>query len=249
MEQTQLVTRIEFLSVPLDVVREEYLCTVILSLLEKKEPQHIIFLSLWDVLKARHNHEFRTMVDRAALCLPTSYSIVRGARFLGLPTPIFRHPFQFIITLLNVMDTHYKSLYLFGGRGQSLLEAERNVHSTFPGLSVVGRFHGFYRKTLENNIITAIVKSNASLVIVGNGVPGGVRWIARNRAHFAGGIFVQDSEVIDIFSKRRKRPRAKELLHGRSPWGQTLHPLRWHRSVRYVWYIFLLLFYRIFRTK
>lgn len=41
MEQTQLVTRIEFLSVPLDVVREEYLCTVILSLLEKKEPQQI----------------------------------------------------------------------------------------------------------------------------------------------------------------------------------------------------------------
>lgn len=43
MEQTQLVTRIEFLSVPLDVVREEYLCTVILSLLEKKSRSTLYF--------------------------------------------------------------------------------------------------------------------------------------------------------------------------------------------------------------
>ena len=37
-------------------------------------------------------------------------------------------------------------------------------------MSIVGRFAGYYHKSMERNILTAIVKANPSLVIVGDGI-------------------------------------------------------------------------------
>ena len=45
--------RIDFLGVPLDVLKEEDIESEILSLLNKNKPVQIIFLSTWDILKAR----------------------------------------------------------------------------------------------------------------------------------------------------------------------------------------------------
>ncbi|MEL3902076.1 MAG: WecB/TagA/CpsF family glycosyltransferase [Treponema phagedenis] len=244
------VTRINFLTVPLDVLLEEEIETTVLSLLEKEEPQQIIFVSLWDVLKARRNYEFKQMLENAALCLPISKSLIRGARFLKLPVPVRRHPFNFIISILNVIDSHYKSLYLFGGRTESVIEAEKNVHVTFPGISIVGRFNGYYRKNMEKDIISAIIKSNPSLVIVGNGITGGNKWIYRNRAKLHGGIFIKDPDVIDIFSKQKKRISDKTFEGGREFLLQIVkNPFKIFYFFRYVWYNLLLLFYRFFRTN
>ena len=49
--------RIDFLGVPLDILKEEDIEKEILSLLEKNEVIQIVFLSTWDVLKARENLE------------------------------------------------------------------------------------------------------------------------------------------------------------------------------------------------
>ena len=64
------VKRINFLNVPLDVLHEEDMEETVMSLLNKEGPQQIIFMTLWDVLRARHNGEFRNMIEKAALCLP-----------------------------------------------------------------------------------------------------------------------------------------------------------------------------------
>ena len=53
------VKRINFLNVPLDVLHEEDMEETVMSLLNKEGPQQIIFMTLWDVLRARHNGEFR----------------------------------------------------------------------------------------------------------------------------------------------------------------------------------------------
>ena len=54
--------RINFLNVPLDVLHEEDMEETVMSLLNKEGPQQIIFMTIWDVLRARRNGEFRNMV-------------------------------------------------------------------------------------------------------------------------------------------------------------------------------------------
>ncbi len=243
------VKRINFLNVPIDILHEEDIEETVTELLDRKGVQQVVFLTLWDVLKARRNNEFGDMVREAALCLPVSKSILRGARFLQKNEPVRRQPFSVIIDFLNVINARYKSLYLLGGRQESLLLAEKNVRSTFPGIKLVGRFNGHYNSRLEPQIISAIVKAEPSIVIVSNGIKGGRKWIYRNKAEFNSGIFIGDADIIDIFSKFKKRP--SEYLFDKGLTGLPLlfkNPFRIFALFGYLWFGILLLFYRIFRN-
>ncbi len=244
------IERINFLKVPLDIITEEDLEPVILDLLARDGPQHIMFMSLWDVLRARHRGEFRAMVLKAALVIPTSRSIINGARFLKKKVPVRYQPFTLIIGILGVLEKYYKSLYLFGAQQRSLIQAERNVRSTFPKLSIVGRFAGYYHKTMERNILTAIVKAHPSLVIVSAGVPSNQKWIHRNRSKLHNGIFIWNADVIDIFSERKRRVSEKTFNRGLEYFPLILkNPLRIFRIFQYLWYNVLVLFYRLFRSS
>ena len=240
------VTRIHLLTVPLDILPDEDIEQVIMGLLDKAEPQHIIFVTIWDLLRARHDTELRTMMEEAALCLPLSKSLLSAAGFLRLPVPIRRDSFDMIIRILNIIDSHFKSLYLLGGRAQNLLDAERNVHITFPGISIVGRFNGFYRKGMEANIITSIIKAHPALLIAGNGVPGGARWIYRNRTKLPSTIFVYDNDIIDIFAKRKKRISDAAFRKGHEFLPQLLrNPFKIFYGFRYLLFWIIVVFYRL----
>lgn len=243
------IERIDFIKVPIDIVTPEDLESAILDLLSRDGPQHIMFLSLWDVLRARHRGEFRTMVMKAALVIPTSKSLIRGARFLKKKVPVRYQPFALCIGILGVLEKYYKSIYLLGAQQRSLLQAERNVRSTFPHLRIVGRFAGYFHKSMERNILTAIVKAHPSLVIVSDGIPSGQRWIHRNRSKLHNGIFIWNSDVIDIFSDRKRRVSEKTFARGLEYLPQILkNPLRIFRIFQYLLYNVILLFYRLFRT-
>ncbi len=240
--------RIDFLGVPLDILKEDEVEATVMDLLSRRGVQQVIFMTIWDVLKARGNNEFRSMVENAALCLPVSKSIIKGAKFLKKNLPVRRQEFSVIINFLNVIDSHFKSLYLFGGRQESLLLAEKNVRTTFPELKLVGRFPGFYHKSMEPHIISAIAKAEPSVVIVGNGIPGGEKWIYRNKDKFNSGIFIGDATVIDIFSKFKKRP-SEALFNSGMNYVLSVfkNPFRIFMLFPYFWYNILLLFYRLFR--
>ncbi|MGP1438363.1 MAG: WecB/TagA/CpsF family glycosyltransferase, partial [Treponema sp.] len=92
--------RIDFLGVPIDILKEEDIENIVLSLLNQNAPLQIIFLSTWDILKARRNGEFKDMVNSSSLCLPVSKSIIKGAAFLKKPIPYRHNSFETIISIL-----------------------------------------------------------------------------------------------------------------------------------------------------
>ncbi|GMO11815.1 MAG: WecB/TagA/CpsF family glycosyltransferase [Treponemataceae bacterium] len=199
------VQRIHVLNVPVDICPVSALEEVILGLLQKEGPKQIVFLSLNDLLKARKNGEFRETIKKADLVLPISRSILRGATMLKLKTPILHNTFETVLCILTILETHYKSLYLFGGRKKTLGEAFKNVRTTYPSLQIVGRFVGYHAKAIENDIITAIRKTSASVVLFGDGIPDKLCWMHKRRSNFNAGIFIYYPEAIGIFSKTKKR--------------------------------------------
>jgi len=243
------ITRIKLLTIPLDILPDEDIEQTVMDMLDKGEPQHIVFITIWDLLRARRDAEFRAMLEQAALCLPLSKSLLKAAQFLKLPVPIRRDSFDMIIRILNIIDSHYKTLYILGGRAQNLLDAERNVHVTFPGIGIVGRFNGFYRKSMEPDIILSIVKAHPALLIAGNGIPGGARWIYRNKNKLPASIFIHDNDIIDIFAKRKKRISDAAFRKGHEFWPQLLrNPFKVFYVFRYLLFLLIVLFYRLFRT-
>ena len=206
--------RIDLLSVPVDIIQGEELEEEILAMLAKPSAKQIVFLSVWDLLRARINAEYLVALRNADLILPVSKSIIRGAKFLKMPVPQRYNQFDAVIKVLGILDRHYKSLFLFGAHKKSLMTAERNVRFTFPGLQIVGRYVGYYPKDAEKNITQAIFKASPSLVLIGSGIKKGVLWVHRRRNVFNNSIFLWYSDVIDIFSSRKKFSRCP-LAHFR----------------------------------
>jgi N-acetylglucosaminyldiphosphoundecaprenol N-acetyl-beta-D-mannosaminyltransferase len=137
--------RISFLKVPIDIVKPEQLDRLTYNLLAEGKEQNVVLLSVWDLLRARRNSEYRSYINKAALVIPISKSIIRGIQFLQGKQAVRYMPFNFVIKLLTILEQYEYSSYLFGGKKRVLLKIEKNLRETFPGLRIVGRYPGWFR--------------------------------------------------------------------------------------------------------
>ncbi len=194
------INRISLLGVPVDICSPENLENEILELLAKPGTKQIIFLSIWNLLRARHKGDFSETIKNADLIIPVSKSILKGAKFLKLDLPVRYNPFNAVIQILGILDSHYKSLYLFGSTKKTLTKTEHNIRDTFPNLRVIGRYVGYYPKSVENDIVEAIFKAQPSLVLLSDGIKEKNCWAYRRRNRFSSSIFLYFKDAFGIFS-------------------------------------------------
>ena len=242
------MTRIELLGVPVDVCRPEHLEEEIMKILEKPGPKQIVFLTIWDLLRARNKKkDFGDCLRNADLVLPISKSIIKGARFLKLEVPVRYNPFNAVIQILNTLDRHYKSLYLLGARKKTVQKAEHNVHDTFHQLRIVGRYVGYFPKSEEKNVVQAIYKASPSLVIVSEGIKEKHLWSYHRREQFSSSIFLYYRDCLGIFAGRIRRVSEKTFDAGKEIWSEIGHnPSRIFLIFPFMWYKTLLLCTRLF---
>lgn len=245
------MTRIELLGVPIDVCRPEYLEDEIMRILEKPGHKQIVFLTIWDLLKARNKKkDFGDCLKSADLILPISKSILKGARFLKLEVPVRYNPFNAVIQILNTLDRHYKSLYLLGARKKTVQKAEHNVHDTFRNLRIVGRYVGYFPKSAEENVVQAIFKASPSLVIVGEGIKEKNLWSYHRREKFSSSIFLYYKDCLGIFAGRIRRVNEKTFEAGKEIWSEIGHnPSHIFLIFPFIWYKLLLVCTRLFGNK
>jgi N-acetylglucosaminyldiphosphoundecaprenol N-acetyl-beta-D-mannosaminyltransferase len=243
--------RISLLKVPLDIVPPEQLFEAVYEILDNPEgTRNIVLLSLWDLLRARRNGEYRNYVRNASLVIPISKSLVGGARFLTGKTPVRYMPFNFIVQLLTILENRGLSVFLLGSRGGVLQKTEKNIRQTFPRLQIVGRYVGGFRKQGESTLLEAIRKAAPSLLLAGKGVRGEELWLARNSARLSRGLRLWCSDIFDIFAEKKQRPPAYIFDRGLEWIGFCFqNPLRFFRIFPYFYYKMLLLVYRIFNRN
>jgi N-acetylglucosaminyldiphosphoundecaprenol N-acetyl-beta-D-mannosaminyltransferase len=239
---------VSFLKVPIDIVEPDQLGSLAYKLLTEGKEQNIVLLSVWDLLRARSNAEYREYVRSAALVIPISKSIVSGIRFLLKKQAIRYMPFDFVINLLTALEGYRFSSYLLGGKRQVLIKIEKNIRETFPSLHIVGRFSGSFKRQEEATIIEAIRKASPSLLLVGKGVRGGEHWIARNSGQLGNGMRLWCSDLFDVFAKRKQHPSRAVFDLGLEWIGYCMHnPFKLLRVFPYMRYKILLLIYRVFK--
>jgi N-acetylglucosaminyldiphosphoundecaprenol N-acetyl-beta-D-mannosaminyltransferase len=239
--------RINFLKVPIDIVPHEQLGPVVYDLLHKGGGRNVVLLSLTDLLKARRNGEYREYVQNAALVIPISKSIVGGIRFLTGKQAVRYMPFDFVVSLLSILEEREFSIFLLGGKLRVLRKTESNIRQTFPRLSIVGRFPGSFRRQEEAAIVEAIRKAAASLLLVGKGVRGEEHWIARYSGALNPGLRLWCSDLYDVFTERRRRPSRRTFDRGLEFMPYCFqNPLKFFRIFPYFYYKLLLLGHKFF---
>ena len=249
--------RINFLKVPIDIVPPEEFPAVISRLIpgmgdkdriDKKNTHNIVLLSIWDLLKARRNNEYRKYVLNAALVIPISKSIIGGIKFLTGKNAERYMPFNFIISLLTALEQKEYPLYLLGGKNTVLRKAEKNINLTFPRLKIVGRYEGKMNKRTEPAVIEAIRKSSPSLLLAGRGIRKSELWIAKNEERLNTGLRLWCSDLFDVFAEKRSRPSDSLFEKGLESLSYTFrNPLLFFRIFPYLGYKILLLAKKLFK--
>ena len=240
--------RVNLLKVPVDIVAPDQLRALVYELLKEKKEHNIILLSLWDLLKARRSGEYRTYLIRSSLVIPISKSIVSGIKFLTGQKAYRYMPFDFIISILTILEDRELSCFLLGGRQKVLEKTEKNIRQTFPKLRVVGRFQGYFKKQEEADIIKAIKKASPSLLLVGKGIRGKEKWIAKNNLILGeSGMRLWCSDIFDVFAKKKRHPSKAAFNAGLEWIGYCFQkPYKFFRIFPYIGYKFLLLFNKLF---
>ena len=205
-ETSEKKQRLSLLKVPIDIISPEQLGSFIYDLLKEEREHNIVLLSLWDLLRARRNGEYRNYILNASLVIPISKSIVSGLKFLCGEKAYRYMPFDFIVSLLTNLEKKEFSCYLLGGDKRNLLKTEKNIRQTFPKLRIVGRFQGSFKKADEPALIKAIKKASPSLLLVGKGVRGGEYWIRRNSLKLGNGLRLWCSDIFDVFAEKKSHP-------------------------------------------
>lgn len=245
------MTRIELLGVPVDVCKPEEIESTVLEILDKKGARQIVFLSVWDLLKARNKKkDLCQCLKNADLILPVSKSILRAAKMLKLEVPVRYNQFTTVINILNILDNHYKSVYLLGGHKKTLQAAERNVKDTYKNLRVVGRYVGYYPKPAEDSVIEAIRKSSPSVALVSEGIKEKYLWSYHRREKFSDSTFIYYRDCLGIFAKRIKRVSEKTFERGHEIWYEIGHnPLKIFLVFPYICFILTVVWTRIFKKR
>jgi N-acetylglucosaminyldiphosphoundecaprenol N-acetyl-beta-D-mannosaminyltransferase len=248
--QEAAVERISLLNVPVDILSPQNLERAVSGLIEGGGAKNIVLLSIWDLLRARKTGEYRNYVQNAALVIPISKSLVSGARFLTGKTPYRYMPFEFVVRLLTILERREFTAYLLGSKAHVLKRAERNITQTFPGLRIIGRHSGGYKKQAEETMLTAMKKAAPSLMLVGNGVHGREKWLARHGDRLSPGLRLWCSDLFEVFAEKRRRPSRAVFEHGLEWFGFCLQkPARFFRVFPYMRYKLLLLGYKLFKRE
>lgn len=209
MELESISNRIKFLKLPIDILDENKLQSKILELLENGKSNQIVFLGFKDFLKGRNNKEFRQLLEKAALVLPSSTIITKGIYFLfNKKSTVYIH-YDFILKTLTILEKYKKSMYIIGSNKKNISISEKNLKTSYPGLQLVGRSSCFYQKDKEEDIILAIKKSSPSLLLTGSGLKGKNKWISQKSDKFNPGISMWSPDCFEIFSGKKKRPSRK----------------------------------------
>jgi N-acetylglucosaminyldiphosphoundecaprenol N-acetyl-beta-D-mannosaminyltransferase len=242
------VKRIRFLDVPVDAVEPEEAIRILDRIASDGERHHVALLTLRKLMRARRDMLTYRYLSKASLVLPVSRGIVRGARFQRKPELSRYEPFEFVIRVLTLAEETGRSVYLLGGRKDDLLQAERNLRTSFPALRIIGRYAGRFGKHEGKSVVMAIRKAAPAFLLVGSGIPGRETWIATMHKELAPGIAIWVDDCFEIFANRRPRPSREAFERGTESFSAILRrPWLWLRLIPFVWFKLLVLWYRITR--
>ncbi len=243
------ISRIRILGVPIDVIPEENLQSVIERLYDGNDHRQIILLGFHDFMRFRHSLTKRAMLEEAALVIPISSLIIKAARFLKKDIPPLYRSYPFIIRLLGILERRNKTVYLLGLGMEGVRKAEARLRTTFPGVRIVGRYAARFAGNREEDVLTAIKKASPTLLLTGKGLRGRQIWIDQNRHRFSPGLSIWENHCFSVFAGKKHKPAySRKALLFNGFFDALIRPWRFLNFFRYLYFYLLLVWARIKQT-
>jgi len=241
------MNQLKLLGLKIDSIGTDEVYNYILKLSSAKEKSaYVALLDVYLLMKAQFNRTLFKYIYNADLILPVSGGIKFGLKFLNKKVEKIYNYFNFTINLLLNFTEKKKFVYILGGRRNLIEKVDKNIRDSFPGIRLVGRYHAEYKKSFEEDLLTAIRKATPALTLVGMNRPYQEKWLARNIKKFNSGVVIGVADFVNIVGGKGKSPKDKMIESGFYYIFKFIkNPFKIFRLFYYFLYIILLLLSKI----
>jgi len=195
----------KILGVSFDNISPEQACEAALAFLDGDMPRVIFTPNPEMVMLARRDADFAAVLAAADLVVPDGIGIVYASRLTD--SKIARRVPG--IDLLADIFSHIKdtgaSVFLLGGAPGVADDAAAKLAVSFPGLNIVGTYHGYFKDADDAEIISKIKDAKPDILLVGLGIPRQEKWIIRHKDAIGAKLLMGVGGSFDVFSGRLAR--------------------------------------------
>ncbi len=233
------------MGVPIAHVTMEETLAYARAWLSQPTPQQIATVNPEFLVRARQDPAFRSVLQRAALCIPDGIGVLWAARWRGSPLAE-RVAGVDLVERLSAEAAHHGWRVFFLGAAPGVAEAAAQVLSQrYPHLIVAGCYAGSPAPAEEAAIVEKICAAHTDILFVAYGAPAQDLWLDRNLARTGARLGLGIGGAFDFIAGVAQRaPRWIQRLG--LEWLHRLikQPWRWRRQLALPQFVLLILSYR-----
>jgi N-acetylglucosaminyldiphosphoundecaprenol N-acetyl-beta-D-mannosaminyltransferase len=146
---------------------------------EGKFTQHVV-INVAKLVKMQTDIHLRNAILACDIINIDGMGVVWGARFLGFEIPERVAGIDLFLNLLKLASEHDEPVYFLGAKPEVVEQTVVNMKDRFPLLKISGWHHGYFWDN-ENDVVSDIHSSEASMLFVGISSPKKEQFINRWR--------------------------------------------------------------------
>jgi N-acetylglucosaminyldiphosphoundecaprenol N-acetyl-beta-D-mannosaminyltransferase len=191
-----------------------------------REPRQVCTANPEFIMRARHDPEFRAVLNHADLVLPDGIGLLWAARRVGGRLPERVAGSDLIYRLAERAGQHGWRVYCLGAAEGVARAAAARLQSLYPGLVVAGTFAGSPGPAEAQTLVARVQAAHPDVLLVAYGAPAQDKWIARYKAQLGVSVSLGVGGSFDFVAGAARRAPARvqrlglEWLHRlwRQPW-------------------------------
>jgi N-acetylglucosaminyldiphosphoundecaprenol N-acetyl-beta-D-mannosaminyltransferase len=173
--------RIHILGLPVDgITYAEWLDLIDEWVKTGIRPAHVCTINPEFMMIARHDPNFRNILQRADLCVPDGVGLLWAAKRRKTPLPQRVTGSDGVPIIAERSAQKGWRLFFLGAAPGVADQAANILCAQYPGLQIVGTYSGSPAPDEEDALVQMVNDSSADILFVAYGAPEQDKWIARN---------------------------------------------------------------------
>ena len=177
-------------------------------------PHMVVTADSSAVVLARKDRELREIINSADLVTPDSVGILWAARRFGTPLPERVSGVDVVESLCDRAARSGYRVFLLGAAPGVAEAAAEKLQQKYPGLTVAGTHHGFFRPEDSASVVRKIRESKPDILFVGMGIPLQEKWLYRHLDELRVPVSMGVGGTFDVVSGKVKRAPKWLQRHG-----------------------------------
>jgi len=155
-----------------------------------KSPKLVFASNGHAIAMAANDAGFRGMFEQADMVHADGQPVVWGSRLAGTPIPERSATTDYIHDAAKAAVAYGLKVFLLGATEAANAACAEVLRQTYPGLQIVGRRNGYFKREDEDAVCEAINASGADIVFIGLSVPLEYEFSVRNKHRIQAGWIV-----------------------------------------------------------